>query len=94
MACSTAGEYMIKKLTEREYQIQTAERKMRSLTKAIQHINRDRALWEKRLQFYLSDKYDRMIMLEADGDEVSDRELASLLENIDGIKVDPIKAAS
>jgi len=32
-----------------------------------------------------SDKYDRMMMLEADGDEASDRELASLLENIDGI---------
>ena len=83
--CSTAGEYMIRNFTEREYQIQKAERKMQSLDKAIQHINRERALWEKRLPFYLSDKYDNMLRLEADGDETSDRELASFLENIDGI---------
>lgn len=83
--CSTAGEYMIRNITEREYQIQKAERKVQSLNKAIQHINRERDLWEKRLHFYLSDKYDNMMMLEADGDDASDRELASFLENIDGI---------
>jgi hypothetical protein len=85
MACSTAGEYMIRNFTEREYQIQKAERKMQSLKKAIQHINLERALWEKRLRFYLSDKYDNMLRLEADGDEMSDRELTCFLENIDGI---------
>ena len=40
--CSTAGEYMIRNFTEREYQIQKAERKMQSLNKAIHHINRER----------------------------------------------------
>ena len=33
---------MIRNFTEREYQIQKAERKMQSLNKAIHHINRER----------------------------------------------------
>ena len=81
--CSTEGEYMIRKYTEREYKIQTAERKMQNLNKAIQHINRERDLWEKRLQFYTSDKYDNMMMLDEAAKEESDRELASFLEDID-----------
>lgn len=76
---------MIRNFTEREYQIQKAERKMQSLNKAIHHINRERDLWEKRLSFYLSDGYDNLLTLEEAGKEESDRELASFLENIDGI---------
>lgn len=75
--------YMIRKYTEREYRIQTAEKKMQSLNKAIQHINRERDLWEKRLSFYLSDGYENMQALEEAAEEESDRELASFLENID-----------
>ena len=83
--CSTEGEYMIRKYTEQEYKIQTAEKKMQSLNKALQHINRERDLWEKRLSFYLSDGYENMQVLEEAAEEESDRELANLLENIDGM---------
>jgi hypothetical protein len=83
--CSTAGEFMVRNFTERESKIQEAERNIQNLNKAFHYIIRERNFWKKRLKFYRSEKYDAMLILEADGDEASDRELASFLEKIEGI---------
>ena len=85
MACSTTGEYVIRNIPERKSKIQHAERKLRYLNKALHYINRERNIWEKRLMFYQSDKYDNMLMLEEGAEEASDRELASILEKIDAL---------
>jgi hypothetical protein len=85
MACSTTGEYVIRSIPERKSKIQHAERKLRCLNKAMNYINRERNLWEKRLKFYQSHEYDNLLMLEADAEEASDRELASILEKIDAL---------
>lgn len=83
--CSTAGEFMVRNFTERECKIQDAERNIQSLNNAFHYIIRERNFWKKRLKFYRSQKYDTMLVLEADGDEASDRELASFLDKIEGI---------
>jgi len=78
--CAGVGESSIKNITEREEKIQQAEKKIRSLTIVIKHLNNELDNWTLYFDYLNSDKYELESAIRKETAELCIQELSYLFD--------------